>query len=238
MHKLARTTYNKAKHFFSGDFNQLLVLLFLLFVFRPHGLQVSYITIWHLFFTGVLLAAIFNCHHKPRVKTAALVLGVPTLIINWSSLFIPNPTLFLYAMIASLIFLIFSIFSLLNRVLLGRVTPDILRGTICVYFMIGFAFALIYSLLELFHPGSFKGIPIEPPPFFTHGHYHAEMVYFSFVTLIAIGYGDIIVSTNLTQIAAICEALIGQFYLAILVARIVSAYARRAQRAEVPKKSK
>jgi hypothetical protein len=35
---------------------------------------------------------------------------------------------------------------------MGKVTADVLRGTICVYFMIGFAFAIIYTLIELFHP--------------------------------------------------------------------------------------
>lgn len=225
--KTHTTFFAKAKKLFSGDFNQLLIFLIILFVFRPHNLGVNYITFWHLLFTGVLLAVIFNCHHTPKIKIAAMVLGIPTLTINWSSLFIYKEELFLASLIASLIFLVFAIFSLLYRVILGRVTPDILRGTICVYFMIGFAFGLIYTIGEYFQPGSFAGISSDPSPFYTNGRYHSEMVYFSFITLIPIGYGDITPTANFSQVGAVCEALIGQFYLAILVARIVAAYAYR-----------
>jgi hypothetical protein len=217
-----------SKRFLVGDFKQLLIFLVLLFIFRPYNIGVQYITIWHIFFTGVLLAAIFNCHHAPGIKITALVLGIPTFILNWWSLFKLDERLFIAGLSASLVFLIFSIFSLLYRVLLGRVTADVLRGTICVYFMIGFAFAIIYTLMELTYPGSFNGLT-EKIKAFPHGHYHSEMVYFSFITLLAIGYGDITPAGDIGQMFAVSEGLVGQFYLAILVARMVSVYARRAQ---------
>lgn len=217
-----------SQRFLIGDFKQLLIFLVLLFIFRPYNIGVDYITIWHLFFTGVLLAAIFNCHHTIGVKIVALVLGIPTFILNWWSLFQLREPLFVAGLIASLIFLIFSIFSLLSRVVLGKVTSDILRGTICVYFMIGFAFSIIYTLMELLYPGSFNGL-LDKEQLFPHGHYHSEMVYFSFITLLAIGYGDITPAGDIGQMFAVSEGLIGQFYLAILVARMVAVYARRAQ---------
>ncbi|NGX47471.1 MAG: hypothetical protein K1000chlam3_00845 [Chlamydiae bacterium] len=223
-----------SKRFLVGDFKQLLIFLILLFIFRPYDIGVNYITIWHLFFTGVLLAAIFNCHHTPTVKVLALVLGIPTFILNWWSLFELSEWLFIAGLASSLVFLVFSIFSLLSRVLLGKVTADILRGTICVYFMIGFAFAIVYTLMQLTHPGSFNGLA-EKAALFPHGHYHAEMVYFSFITLLAIGYGDITPAGDVGQMFAVSEGLVGQFYLAILVARMVSVYARRAQAQSQPK---
>ena len=112
----------------------------------------------------------------------------------------------------------------MSKVLLGKVTADILRGTICVYFMIGFAFALLFTLMEFLEPGSFKGLT-ERISLFPHGHYHSEMVYFSFITLLAIGYGDITPAGDLGQMFAVMEGIIGHFYLAIIVARIVAAYA-------------
>jgi len=225
-----------SNRFLVGDFKQLLIFLILLFVFRPYNIGVHYITIWHIFFTGVLLAAIFNCHHAPAIKILALVLGIPTFILNWWSLFESTEWLFIAGLAGSLVFLIFSIFSLLYRVLLGKVTSDVLRGTICVYFMIGFAFAIIYTLMELTHPESFNGLA-EKVKAFPHGHYHSEMVYFSFITLLAIGYGDITPAGDVGQMFAVSEGLVGQFYLAILVARMVSTYARRAQaQSQVPKK--
>ncbi|NGX39430.1 MAG: hypothetical protein KR126chlam1_00759 [Chlamydiae bacterium] len=219
------------KHFFAGtrrflvgDFKQLLIFLLLLFVFRPYNIGIDYIAIWHLFFTGVLLAAIFNCHHSRGVQIIALILGLPTFIVNWWSLFRPTELLFVLGFSLSLLFLVFAIFSLMSKVLLGKVTADILRGTICVYFMIGFAFALLFTLMEFLEPGSFNGLT-ERISLFPHGHYHSEMVYFSFITLLAIGYGDITPAGDLGQMFAVLEGIIGHFYLAIIVARIVAAYA-------------
>lgn len=227
MQKFLNKVYASGKKLLVGDFKQLLIFLVLLFVFRPYNLGVDYIAIWYLFFTGVLLAAIFNCHHTFKVQVSALVLGIPTFILNWWSLFRPTEWLFVAALSASLAFLVFSIFSLLLRVLLGKVNADILRGTICVYFMIGFAFSIIYTIVELLYPGSFRGLG-EKIALFPHGHYHSEMVYFSFITLLAIGYGDITPTGDVGQMFAVSEGLIGQFYLAILVARLVTTYSRRA----------
>ena len=51
------------------------------------------------------------------------------------------------------------------------------------------------------------------------------MMYFSFVTLITIGFGDITPLKDISQTVVILEGIVGQFYVAILVARIVSVYA-------------
>lgn len=233
MKKWASNFLLGTRRFLVGDFKQLLIFLILLFVFRPYNLGIDYIYIWQLFFTGVLLAAVFNCHHTDAVKIAAMILAIPTFILNWWGLFDQTQWIFFAGLISSLIFLIFSIFSLLNRVLLGRVTADILRGTICVYFMIGFAFATIFTLIELFYPGSFHDLS-QKAPLFPHGHFHSELVYFSFITLLAIGYGDITPVGDIGQMFAVSEGLIGQFYLAILVARMVSVYAVRAKRQSQP----
>ncbi len=50
------------------------------------------------------------------------------------------------------------------------------------------------------------------------------MIYFSFVTLATLGYGDILPDSNLTRSVAILEAIIGQFYVAVIVAVLVSAF--------------
>ena len=55
-------------------------------------------------------------------------------------------------------------------------------------------------------------------------NYQVEMIYYSFVTLATLGYGDIVPDTSLTRSVAIVEAVIGQFYVAIVVAVLVSAF--------------
>lgn len=218
----------RCRQFIVGDFKQLLFFLLLLFVFRPYNIGPHYISIWNIFFSGVLLASIFNTQHKKKIRTFALILGIPALIFNWASLIHVQEWLFVTGMTSSLIFLIFSIFSLLKRVILGKVTSDTWRGIICVYLMIGFAFSILFTLSELKYPGSFYGLE-EKPALYPHGHYHSEMVYFSFITLLAIGYGDITPGGDLGQMFVVLEGIIGQFYLAIIVARLVGIYAYRAK---------
>lgn len=216
-----------AKWVLVGDFKQLLLFLILLFCFRPFNMGPGYIALWHIVFTGVLLSAIFNCPHSRQVHITCLVLGIPTFVANWASIFYVREWLFILALMLSLIFLVFAIFSLLQRVILGKVNADTLRGTICVYFMIGFAFALGFTALELLVPHSFKGLESLVGTY-PHGNYHPQLVYFSYITLLAIGYGDITPLSDMAQMLVVGEGLIGQFYLAILVGRIVSVFSLRA----------
>lgn len=227
MHTVTNAIKKFGRMLILGDFKQLLLMLLLLFLFRPYGGGHLYVAIWHVFFTGVLFAAIFNCHHTPKVKIAALALGIPTMIVSWWSLFDQTEWSFIAAWVAALLFLVFSIFSLLKRVLLEKIDPDVLRGTICVYFMIGFAFGIVYILIEFFQPGSFKTAVETPNVSFPHGIFHPEVVYFSFITILAVGFGDITPAIPLAQGIVVIEGIIGQFYLAIIVARIVTSYSYR-----------
>jgi hypothetical protein len=87
MGHLLNRFFSWLKRLLLGDFKQLLVFLIFLFIFRPYNTGIDYVAIWNIFFTGVLLAAIFNCHHTIGIKISALILGIPTFIINWWSLF-------------------------------------------------------------------------------------------------------------------------------------------------------
>jgi hypothetical protein len=98
-----------------------------------------------------------------------------------------------------------------------------LRGVICAYFLVAFLFAYTYTLVEYFLPGSFliqtviaTNLPLV--------HLFSELLYFSFVTLLTIGYGDIVAIREIGQTVVVIEGMVGQFYIAILVARIVSVY--------------
>ena len=114
--------------------------------------------------------------------------------------------------------------SIISRVILNaKVTLETLRGAICVYFMIAFGFAFTFYFIEFIVPGSFH-LMSSSPDFYNHNHYISEMLYFSFVTLLSIGYGDIIATGDVAQTFAILEGIIGQFYVAILVARLVAVY--------------
>lgn len=99
----------------------------------------------------------------------------------------------------------------------NRPADDRVGGAICAYLLIGFAWAAMYSTIEAAHPGSFR----TPAEMSTAGS-SASFVYYSFVTLTTVGYGDITPITRVAGTFAWMEALTGQLYLAITIASLIS----------------
>lgn len=87
-------------------------------------------------------------------------------------------------------------------------------GAICVYFMIGLLWALIFSTLELLQPGSFQ-MPQGQGTELSH------FSYYSYVTLTTLGYGDITPISPPARSLALLEAIMGPLYIAVLIARLV-----------------
>ena len=94
---------------------------------------------------------------------------------------------------------------------------DVVAGALCGYLLIGVAFGHFYSLAELRIPGSFNGVD----PHLSKPQSHLALTYFSFATLTTVGYGDITPARPTVRSMAAAEAVIGQFYLAVLVADLV-----------------
>lgn len=101
-------------------------------------------------------------------------------------------------------------------------------GAVCAYLMIGMFFAFTFSVMTL----------VTGDPFFTEqtADRLADYLFFSFVTITTTGYGDLVPATDAGQTLAVWEAILGQFFLAAVVAKIVSswrpAFRQRAARNE------
>ena len=101
----------------------------------------------------------------------------------------------------------------------GRVDAERISAALCVYLLAGVGFGCIFGAVEAAAPGSLAGArPVDL----------MSAVYFSFVTLSTLGYGDIAPLAPAARALAILEAVFGQLYLAVLVARLVTLYEREA----------
>lgn len=105
-----------------------------------------------------------------------------------------------------------------------RVTVDSIFGSIVAYQLIGLFFAGVYTLLMLADPGSFRGAGVASA---APSLLQNDMAYYSFVTLATLGYGDIVPVSSVARSIAITEALVGQFYVAVVVALLIGAYLSR-----------
>jgi len=96
----------------------------------------------------------------------------------------------------------------------GAVTITVVAGVLCLYLLVGLFFAFTYIAVQ----------NLGGAPFFANGDAatSARSVYFSFVTMTTVGYGDFTARSNLGHTLAVTEALLGQIYLVTVVAAIVS----------------
>ncbi|MGD8558550.1 MAG: ion channel [Gammaproteobacteria bacterium] len=100
-------------------------------------------------------------------------------------------------------------------------------ASLCVYILLGFVWALIYSFLEILQPGSFLMSFVEANNSWQMRFGQGQSViplYYSLVTMTTLGYGDIIPVTDSARMFAAMQAVIGQLYIAVLVARLVAVY--------------
>jgi len=117
-------------------------------------------------------------------------------------------------------FLLTAIFYTFKRIATeNNVSANRITGAVVVYLLLGVLWSVAYTMIELSWPGSFTGFDVSG-----HSHWDSEWLYFSFVTMTTLGYGDIVPISAIARVAAYMQAIVGQFYIAILVAGIVSAY--------------
>jgi hypothetical protein len=103
-----------------------------------------------------------------------------------------------------------------------EVTEDLITGAVCAYLLIGMLWTFVYYFLVLAKEGSF-GLAR------TFRHDVGSFFYYSFVTLTTLGYGDIVPLTSPARSLAVLEAVTGQLYLAITIARLVGVQISRSR---------
>jgi len=107
---------------------------------------------------------------------------------------------------------------ILNRILRHEtIGTETILGAVCVYVLLGIAFAGVFAGVDDFNHGTFFAQ--------THGPAtNVQFLYFSFITMTTVGYGDLSPATDPGRVLVTFEALLGQVFLVTLVARLVSMY--------------
>lgn len=159
------------------------------------ALRSSRVPAW-LFWSAVAIAV---------VATAALALGTE----------VDEPGLDAAALTGYGFLLVITPVAILNRIARHRrITLRTIFGAICVYVMIGIAFSFFFQAMDRLDPDALQGIEQEED--------RTAYNYYSFVTQTTLGYGDIVPTTDGARTMAVVETLIGQVFLVVVVARIVS----------------
>ncbi len=178
---------------------------------------------------GVMVFGILTVLQHRRTRIFAVALALLASVAQSASL-VYGPQF--YAQLRLALFAAFFSFMgviIIRDVLRAEViTWDRIQGAVCAYLLIGVAWGVLYAWVGLHDPQAFSGA-VEV------GAQSGEpMVYFSFVTLTTLGYGDITPVSQTARTLAWLEAAFGQIYLVVLVAHLVSRQSIRSSRGEKP----
>lgn len=166
----------------------------------------------------LLVAALTVAQPRRRWPTILFLVGVPTVLEAASGAVIGQPLEGEIAAVRST-YIGLAMLYVVWRGLKGLfsrqvVTGDTIATAICAYILIGLAWADLYSALQHIAPGAFGETTRST----------AETFYFSFVTLTTLGYGDMVPKTDVARSLAIIEAIVGQMFVAVVLARLVGLY--------------
>jgi drug/metabolite transporter (DMT)-like permease len=197
-------------------FGAVLILLLITFVFMASALQGAWVAVVATALQGLTLLAAFRASEVSRrlFRFAALVVAVALLTALGSQFFnSSNNSKGAFYLLSALMVAAAPI--AIGRALWKRPVIDVhtVLGAICIYVLIGMMFAFTYATIDL----------LGSDPFFvqTKVATTADSLYFSFVTITTVGYGDFTAAGGLGRALASLEALLGQVYLVTVVATIV-----------------
>jgi Ion channel len=157
---------------------------------------------------------------KSRILTTlAILITVAAVAVRWMVRVVPGRGFREFSTALILVsLLVFVRIVLLVVFREGPVTWSRIQGGVDAYLLLGLAWAFAYQFAEEIHPGAmrFGSPPADPQQMI------ATLVYFSFVTLTTVGYGDITAVHPLARSLATAEAVVGQLFPAILIATLVT----------------
>jgi len=203
----------------SGGYGVLLLLLTVIYVVGVSFVGPTARTTNGVLAAAALLLALTTSHSRRGVMLVAAVAIFGATVLQFVESAVGGVVL---GGVASLLVVV--LLSVVPVVIMGHVfrsrviTTETVLGLLCVYVVVGIAFAYLYQALDAFYTA----------PFFAQGGdpVIADFQYFSFVTQTTLGYGDLTPAINFGRSLAVLQALLGQLFLVTMVARFVGLVGR------------
>jgi len=175
--------------------------------------------------TAVILSSIYSVSHNPKWMIIVLFSSLPALLNTWILHYYPlvfletlNNILFVGAQMSITIYLLRSL------LLIHQVKAGAIYAAMTVYVLIGQCWSYIYLIIHSIDPGAFTsasgftGVTDGLLP---------DYLYYSFVTLTTLGFGDVTPISNVARVWTTLEAIVGQLYLTVVMARLMGIYLAR-----------
>ncbi|MEM9981640.1 MAG: ion channel [Bacteroidota bacterium] len=179
-----------------------------------------------LFLANQLAGIILMSRKKKSIVVLTIKLAIIGVSASTAIFEVKKDKLFTFLnVIVSFLFYVLVTFEIIKQVWESKeVNKNVIFGLISGYISLGLVGFFVCLSIEIASPGSFEGLKatINEPRYFVE-----RLMYYSYITLMTIGYGEIIPVTSLAQKAAILIGMLGQFYLVILTAVVVGKYVNK-----------
>lgn len=197
----------------------LLIYGFLIYPLAGRDGRTTPLAAWS--FSGVLVLGVLATTRHNGVRLGMVILALLAFTSHWLHFFVREHSVHIISAAAAALFLLVLAVVINARVFRsGGINIFRIYGAIAVYVLIGILWGELFILIYLLQPAAFHFDPStqcgEPPI--------SELIYFSFTTLTTLGFGDIVPVHPIARSMATLEALLGQIYPAVLLARLVTLY--------------
>ncbi len=207
----------------NNNFSYLLIALLIFIIGVPVAYDLDLISLQTsrvLGASSVLAVGVWSLRGAGHLYSAGMLVAITGIVLSILSIVRESDMLHVIALLAMFVFLLLATFNAFRQIAVGNdISPNRIVGAVCVYLLLGVMWSIAYTVLEFLQPDSFKGLTelVSPAS-------NLDWIYFSFVTITTLGYGYITPLTQTARSLAVAEAIVGQFYIAVLVAGLVSAY--------------
>jgi len=175
-----------------------------------------------IIFGWLTISAVYAVSTRRQTPLVALILGVPVFLAEIADVTLARTETHILTNTLGILFLSHIVGVMLRFILQqNRISTDTIFASLCVYLLVGIIWAIVYSLLGQVQPGAFSYVHAEEHQMRFGSEQTSLAIYFSFVTMTTLGYGDIVPVSTAARSLAILQAVFGQFYLTVLVAWLV-----------------
>jgi len=184
-----------------------------------------------ILFSAMLITGAYAVSQQRKVLIIAIVLALPALGFWWGIRIIESAPLVLVGLIFSTMFFLFILVVLLHKVIHSeQAGANIIYAAMSAYLLLGVTWSFFYALVEIVNPGAFDFGSLTAQAEFGAPHGELRLFsYYSLVTLSTLGYGDITPVTPLARSLSAMEAVTGQLFIAVLLARLVGLHIAQKQ---------
>lgn len=173
-------------------------------------------------FAWLTIGAAYAVSQEQRAPRVALLIGALVLISEVADMALQRHETQAISHVLSILFLSHIVIVLLRYVFtVTRVDTDTIFASLCIYLLLGILWAVVYSLLQQIQPQAFLYAHVGEQPMRFGAEGASLALYFSFVTITTLGYGDIVPISEAARGLVSLQAICGQLYLAVLVAWLV-----------------